>query len=934
MKRATAILILLLLPCALSAQYSSVNSHVVLNGNGYITVPYTYDLNQALLNHEAMSIDAWINPSTLGSVMTIVGNDLQSGYWFGLSSTGKLRFSPYPGGQYESKNPVSSGVWTHVAAYIDLNHSTVRFYINGVLDHAASVTQGWIGFNYNDLRIGADRNASGPTSSWRGGLDEVRIWNEAIDFSSAAGDLYRIPHAVGGGMYGAALVSAWRMNGNASDAVGAHNGTHAGTVSYAATPDANFYSRIGIRLQNASVGANFVDYLQIPFAKGLEMRSDYTVEFWVKPSSSGGHAQFQTLFCKYVPSPTAALYPVWLGINKSNGRLRFVPNGDMQGYFESSASLPLGKWSQVAARFGGSGGSYTATLFIDGLPSGDKKYTSVGPSNSALILLGVSTSGLTTTTYGFSGLMDELRIWNEVRSNYEIADNHRREFSGPLSNLEAVYRLDGDVLDASGNGHHGVNTYQAAQFYFYRTEDLPSLAALTLLEPNDGADWTIGDPVTVKWSSQGLHYVTVELSRNGGSTWTETLLNAGNASASSVNWTVTGPESGDVHVRVRTPSETGLEDRATKITIREPTPTMQVQPLDIPIVVSRNAPLPMPVPVIIANIGGGMLEWDVHTGGAPWLAVDPVQGTANLDTFTVALTTTDLQEGQYTEYLTIGGNATNHGLQIPVRLTVTAQRVYAVSGTVRDVTGAPVEAVPVQATGERDVSTTTARDGKYVLDFLPSGNYTVAPDSRYFVSTPPERNYTPLNNFEPGADFTVSPRRGQLLLRYHEGWNLCSIPLLPDEQDLQTLLPDAVPPAYAWDPDSGYVRRWSVEGIRAYWIKFDHRDSVTITGIFVRDIVVPFTAQQTGWNLFCGPSGACAVADIVEAPSGVLLSSYAYDPYYGYIPPLDGMIEAGRGYFVKIASPGSLYLRGEEEVSTSPVRSMLRYPGVGTLPDR
>ena len=935
MNRATALLIVMLLPCALNAQYSSVNSHAILNGSSYISVPYHFDLNEGLTSQEEMSIDAWVMPTATGSIMTIVGNDLKSGYWFGLHSNGRLRFYPNPGASYDSKSTVSTGVWTHVAVHFDEENSRVRFYINGTLDQTHSLPQAYLGYAYGDLRIGADRSGSSAAYFWRGRLDEVRIWKQRIDFSTAMGDLYRIPHVVAGGLYGYALEAAWRLNGNAADPVGSHNGSHVGSVSYAASPDANFYDRIGVRFQNAAGIANVVDHFEIPFGKGLELRNSYTIEFWVKPSSTGGHNQYQTLFCKEVSSPVAAIYPVWLGINKSNGKLRFVPNGDMQNYFESTAALPVSKWSHVAARFQGAAGSYTATLYIDGLPKGEKKYTAMGPSNSSGILLGASAKTFQSNyVYGFNGLIDELRIWTTNRTDLEIADSYRREFNGPVSHLEAVYRFDGDVIDHSGNGHHGRNTYGYAMFYFYRTTDLPSEPSLTLTAPGDGATWVIGDPVTVKWNATGLHYVTVDLSRDGGTTWTEILYNAGAASAGAVNWTVTGPASGDAHVRVRTPTPTGIEDRATKITIREPVPMMQVQPPAISMVVSRNAPLPPPVPVIIANIGGSTLSWNgVLASGATWLALQPDQGTANLDTFMVQLTTTDLNVGQYTERIVLEGNAANHGLEIPVTLTVTAQRVYSVAGTIRAPTGAPMEFIPVEATGERYAVTESDRDGKYLLDFLPSGDYRVAPTSFYFESTPTERKYTPLNNYEAGADFTMRPRTGRLLLRYHEGWNLIAIPLLPDVSDLQLLLPDAIPPAYAWDPDSGYVRRWTVQGCTAYWVKFTKRDSIMIAGQLVRDLTVPYSSAQTGWNLFAGPSGPCPVAEIAQAPSGILLSAYAYDPYYGYLPPVDGLIEAGKGYFVKIGAAGNLFLRAHESVGSSPARTMLRFPGVARPDD-
>jgi hypothetical protein len=525
-------------------------------------------------------------------------------------------------------------------------------------------------------------------------------------------------------------------------------------------------------------------------------------------------------------------------------------------------------------------------------------------------------------------MMDELRIWNAIRIDREIADNYRREFNGPVSGLEGVYRFDGDVLDGSGNNHHGTNTYGYSQFYFYRSEDLPSEPTLTLVAPGDNETLVIGDDVNIKWSATGLYNVTVDLSRDGGSTWTEILLNAGDATVGSLTWRVTGPETSDAHIRVRTPTPTGIADVATKIKIRPPLPIMQYVPDALHIIVSRNAPLPVPKRIILTNIGGATLSWTATLSSSDWLSVDPAQGTNNIDTFFVQVTKTDLVEGDYHASIQLGGNAENAGAIIPVTLTVTARRVYAVSGTIRDVTGNGMYAIPVRSTGERDLETTSALDGRYLLDYLPSGDYSIAPASFYFNSTPTERLYTPLNNFEPGADFVMEPRRSSLLFRYHEGWNLVSIPLDPDVKDLVTLFPDAVPPAYAWDPDSGYVIRGAVEAMRAYWIKFSRRDSVEISGLLLRDMLVQYGSAELGWNLFGMPSGPCPLAEVVEAPSDMLLSTYEYDPYYGYVFPVDGILVAGKGYFVKIKEAGILRVRAHEEVTTSPARMLLRHPGV------
>lgn len=926
MKRALAALVLLLLPCTLFAQYSSVNRFLNLGGSSYLSVP-----NSGVLNDlSSITIDAWVKPASLGSVMTIVGNDRDNGYWFGVTTTGKLRFEPNPNQFFESKSAIGPGVWTHVAVEYGIEAAVVRFYINGSFDRSVSAPQGWLGYNSTDLRIGADRTKSGPNYYWRGALDEVRIFGQMINFATALGGLYRIPHTVVGGLYGQNLVGAWRMNGNGVDLAQGHHASAVGSVSYLTSPDPPHYSRIGVRYQNSSSTPNFVDYLEIPFKRGLELTNNYTFEMWVKPSSVGGHGQYQTLFCKVLA--VAQAYPVWLGINKSNGRLRFVPNGDLPGYMESTASLPTGQWSHVAARFTGSAGKYVATLFINGLPRGSKTYSAPGQNNSASIYLGASaTTPQASIIYGYNGLIDELRIWSTARSTQEIADNYRREFNGPAASLEGVYRFDGDVLDSSGDGKHGRNFYGYSQWYFYRTTDLPAEASLSLIEPKDGDTWTIGDDVTIKWNYTGLYNVTIELSRDGGSTWPEILLNAGNASLGSITWRVTGPETADAHVRVRTPTPTGLVDAATKIRIRQPRPILQYYPEALNIIVSRNAPLPEAKPIILANIGGSSLSWTATPSTSDWLAVNPDNGSADNDTFYVRVTRTDLDVGMYNASVQIGGNAENVPVSIPVTLRVTAQKVYAVSGTVRDATGAPMDAIPVSATGEIDKTEITNMDGRYLLEFLPSGNYSVAPTSFFYSSLPTERTYTPLNNFEPGADFVLEPRRGQLLFRYHEGWNLVSIPLDPDEKEIVRLLPDAVPPAYGWDPDSGYVIRGHVEAMKAYWIKFRQRDSVILNGLLIRDMMVPYAENELGWNLFGMPSGPCALSEVMQAPSDMLQSMYEYNPILGYEPPVDGMLRAGKGYFAKIREPGILRVRAREEIVPSPPRILLRHPGVSRI---
>jgi hypothetical protein len=243
-----------------------------------------------------------------------------------------------------------------------------------------------------------------------------------------------------------------------------------------------------------------------------------------------------------------------------------------------------------------------------------------------------------------------------------------------------------------------------------------------------------------------------------------------------------------------------------------------------------------------------------------------------------------------------------------------------------DVTGAGIEGVEVHASGEMNKLGVSDAAGHYDLPDLPSGDYVVAPKSFYFVSTPTERTFTPLNNIEPSVHFTLAKASGTMRFRYREGWNLISIPLVPDQPDVAVYLPHAQMPAFAWDPDSGYVRRYQLEPFTAYWVKFSRTDSVILQGRLERDLLLQYGKDETGWSMIGMPSGPCPIAGIEMTPPGMLLSTYEYDPVFGYLLPADGILVPGKGFFVKIGEGGSMFIRGREEEHSSPARELLRYP--------
>ena len=914
------------------AQYSSVNRFLSVTGSGYVSVPYAYEFNENLGSYGAMSIDAWVYPSAVSAAMTIVGNDWSKGYWFGVIAGGRLRFYPNGTKYYESKGAISAGRWSHVAVSLDVWSNSLRFYINGKLDISITIQQTYIGYNSADLRIGADRQGKSPAYYWRGYLDEVRIWNNSIAFNSASGLLYRIPHGVYNGKYGRSLVAGWRLNGNATGIDGRFSGAISGSGTYRSSPDPSHYSRICAVFRNRS-GMDLIneDYFEIPHSTSISFVQNFTLECWVKPSAKDGDAAYQTFIQK--GSQYGKAWSYWLGLNKSNKRVRFVPNGVFNDGLESSIQIPTGSWTHVAARYRVSGGKRTATLFINGTFAGSKSYARDASTNRYPLLIGRSdTEDQPSSGYGFAGSIDEVRVWNIARSDDEIADNYRREFDGPQTGMVGAYHFDGDVIDYSGWGNSGKHTLAGSSYiYFLNAYDLPSQPTVRLIAPDGGNTYDIGTTVKIRWTATGLHNVRLKLSRDGGNTYGEIIAPSVDANLGSYNWVVTGPETQSARVLVTTPSPTPVSDESNKsFTIVEPVPVLYVQPQSLSFTAFRNGNLPPSQTVFLQNTNGGTLVWDATVGGLGWMEVDPASGKANIDSFHVSMTTTDLQEGVYYDQITVGGNAGNAGIIINVQYIITSKPVHSIAGRVTDGKKG-IGNVKIAITGEVTNETTTNPDGSYYQDGLPQGDYTITPVSPYYDFSPASRGLSPLDRNEDTLDFLAKAKRGAAMVRYKEGWNLISLPLVPTTNKLNTLFPDAVEPAYYYVQDSGYVSTASLVFGKGYWVRFKRTDSVMVQGILQGAMEAMLRSGFGGWNLVGMTAGPVSVGTIEQAPENSILVVYEYDPYLGYFLPIGGVLRPGRAYFVKVVRDVSVRFVSSTFAPYIPPWNSFMYPSAKVI---
>lgn len=178
------------------------------------------------------------------------------------------------------------------------------------------------------------------------------------------------------------------------------------------------------------------DYVEVAFANDLNTLSAITIEAWVKPDAT---------YCCPTVVGNGWTRSYWLGLGWSV--IRFY-HGDRISV-DGTTGIRRGQWTHIAVTYDGTTRRYYVNGQLD-----IETTASNGPvrGNSPPVWLGIG--GDFNGGYWFSGLIDEVRIWNVVRSQAEIQADMRRALDGLQPGLLATWHFDTNAQDAVGN-HHG-----------------------------------------------------------------------------------------------------------------------------------------------------------------------------------------------------------------------------------------------------------------------------------------------------------------------------------------------------------------------------------------------------------------------------------------------------------------------------------------------
>ncbi len=215
------------------------------------SVNFTTDVNLAPAN--AITVEAWIRATSWaatnfdGTILCKHSWSLgEQGYVLRAGNNGQINFSVCGKdslgatiswvGASSTTGSMSLNTWYHVAGTYD--GDSVRVFINGVQQGATALPFGMIQGLAYPIRIGRlSDQTQGQTRYWAGQIDEVRVWDRALD--TAEINAKRLSHLDVTQETG--LVGYWRFNAGSGTSVvdqtlNANNGTTSGTTWSALVP--------------------------------------------------------------------------------------------------------------------------------------------------------------------------------------------------------------------------------------------------------------------------------------------------------------------------------------------------------------------------------------------------------------------------------------------------------------------------------------------------------------------------------------------------------------------------------------------------------------------------------------------------------------------------------------------------------------------------
>ena len=361
--------------------------------------------------------------------------------------------------------------WHHYAMVYN-NTGTISLYIDGVLQG----TSGTFTPQHSEATINLRLMTSHFYGSYTSGyLDEFRVWNTIRTEAEIKANMYK---ELAGNETG--LVAYYKMsNGSGTDLDdNKSGGTNPGSLNGGTLWTASGCFA-GSRQALDFDGSN--DYVAFTEANSPVYNNNaLTIEAWIKSTS--------TLTEEEIVNWGNNAGQNVVEFRMSTGNIEF--GMDVSGWYQVSSNSMVndGKWNHVAVTKDGN----NIKFYINGKLDASGTI-SVSPSVNRMTIANVfQNNSYHSGRYEFLGQIDEVRIWNSVRTEEQLRENMMINLVGNEAGLIAYYRFDhydGTTLyDCTNNGKNGTLTNMDAA-----TDWVASLAFTTWIGSENNSWYTGGN---------------------------------------------------------------------------------------------------------------------------------------------------------------------------------------------------------------------------------------------------------------------------------------------------------------------------------------------------------------------------------------------------------------------------------------------------------
>jgi len=436
----------------------------------------------SLDNMGDMTITAWVKPYSLGpsNYGRIADKDNTAngdGWLFAMNSSNRFYFSHDTTStnveRISANNSITLNEWQHLAVTWDgdVTSSTgVRLYLNGVeTAYSSTLTPSGSAGDDSANNLCVANRCYDYARTFDGLIDELKIWNYALTAEEVVQEYQNSGSAVGMGglkaeadndgttVTGASAeycipgdtaqcdppvlelkmdektgVTTYDTSGNGND----------GTLTDGPTWTRGKYGS-AVRFDGSD------DYIDAGTDSSLDIAGELTLSAWINPSLITGDNR-GILGKGKASGADNQNYRIY--IDGSTTHLFFVAGASGSGESENSnVDIPINEWTFINVTVDETANE--VRFYINGILRSTNSFTATMTATTEPLIIGEETEDAPAHKNWFNGLIDDVRIYNYVRTPAQIAWDYNR--GGPVGHWKFDECQGSTIHDESGNGNDG-----------------------------------------------------------------------------------------------------------------------------------------------------------------------------------------------------------------------------------------------------------------------------------------------------------------------------------------------------------------------------------------------------------------------------------------------------------------------------------------------